>query len=217
MKTQSHKRLPWVGRLLLAAGVGAGAIGCIGLPKPSGASPRHFVLTPLAAESAPVGASTGGRAVGVGFVKIPSYLFNDSIAVRQGTNEVTYLESALWAERLDSGLQRVLAANLGILLSTSQMRLSAWRPEEVSAEIYVTIEQFDVDSRGRGSLVAWWRVLAPGGESILSSNQFRAALEGPQPASDPDGATATMSALAVSLSRELAQAVTAASAGGSQR
>ena len=121
--------------------------------KPAQATARHFVLTPLpAAEPAKV--APGALAVGVGQVKLPAYLFNTSLAVRKGTNEIEYLPSALWAERLDTGFQRVLAANLAIVLPTDQIRLSAWRSEDVAAEVYVTIEQFDVDASGRGVLVA---------------------------------------------------------------
>ena len=79
-------------------------------------------------------------------MKLAAYLFNTSLAVRKGTNEIDYLPSALWAERLDTGLQRVLAANLATLLPTDQIRLSAWRSEDVSVEVYVAIERFDVDA-----------------------------------------------------------------------
>ena len=93
-------------------------------------------------------------AVGVGPVKLAAYLFNTSLAVRKGTNEIEYLPTAFWAERLDAGLQRVLAANLVTLLPTDQIRLSAWESGDVSVEVYVAIERFDVDANGGGVLVA---------------------------------------------------------------
>ena len=112
-------------------------------------------------------------AVGLGQVKLPAYLFNTSLAVRKGTNEIDYLPSALWAERLDTGFQRVLAADLAIVLPTDRIQLSAWQKDDVVAEVYVTIEQFDVDASGRGVLVAQWRVLSPGGEKILKAGVSR--------------------------------------------
>ncbi len=123
--------------------------------------------------------------MGVGQVKLPAYLFDTSLAVRKGTNEIDYLPSALWAERLDTGFQRVLAANLATLLPTDQIRLSAWRSEDVAAEVYVTIEQFDVDATGRGVLVAWWRILSPGGEKTLKAGESRLARQGPSPDAEP--------------------------------
>ena len=145
--------------------------------------------------------------MGVGQVKLPAYLFDTSLAVRKGTNEIEYLPSALWAERLDTGFQRVLAANLATLLPTDQIRLSAWQSEDVAAEVYVTIEQFDVDASGRGVLVAWWRILSPGGEKTLKAGESRLARQGPPPDADPSGAVATLSELVADLSRQLAQAL----------
>ena len=138
-------------------------------------------------------------------MKLPAYLFDTSLAVRKGTNEIVYLPSVLWAERLDTGLQRVLAANLATLLPTDQIRLSAWRSEDVSAEVYVTIEQFDVDSSGRAVLFAWWRILSPGGEKILRTGECRLSREGPSPDANPSGAVATLSDLIADFSRQLEQ------------
>ena len=105
------------------------------------------------------------------------------------------------------GLQRVLAANLATLLPTDQIRLSAWQNADVAAEVYVAVEQFDVDARGQGVIVAWWHVLSPGGEKTLKSGECRLARQGPPPDTDPAGAVATLSDLAAELSRQLAQAV----------
>ena len=76
--------------------------------------------------------------------------------MRTGTNEIIYLESIEWAERLSTGLQRVLAANIGNLLPTERVRLSMWGPEEVTVEVEVNVERFDVDSHGQGVLMAWF-------------------------------------------------------------
>ena len=183
----------------------AGLTGCSFL-KPAKSTARHFVLTPLPA-SGPATAASGSLAVGVGQVKLPAYLFDTSLAVRKGTNEIEYLPSALWAERLDTGFQRVLAANLAIVLPTDQVRLSAWQSEDVAAEVYVTIEQFDVDTSGRGVLVARWRILSPGGEKTLKAGESRLTRQGPPPDAGPSGAVATLSELVADLSRQLAQAL----------
>jgi uncharacterized lipoprotein YmbA len=172
--------------------------------KPVESTTRHFVLTPLAAgKEAPAPGSLG---VGLGQVKVPPYLFDTSLAVRKGTNEITYLTSVVWAERLDTGLQRVLAANLMALLP-AQVRLSAWQSDDVSAEIHVSIQQFDVDTAGHGVLVAWWRILSPGGGKTLKTDETHLARAGPPPSVDPSGAVATLSELVADFSRQLAEAV----------
>jgi uncharacterized protein len=199
-------RLPVLARLLLALAVGLSLTGCFGFLKPAKSTARHFVLTSLPAAE-PAAAPRNSVAVGMGPVKLAAYLFNTSLAVRNGTNEIVYLPSALWAERLDTGLQRVLAADLATLLPTDQIRLSAWQSVDVSVEVYIAVDRFDVDARGQGVLVAWWRTLSPGGEKILKAGESRLTRQGPPPDADPSGAVATLSELAADLSRQLAQAV----------
>jgi uncharacterized lipoprotein YmbA len=193
-------------RLLLALVLAVSLTGCFGFLKPAKPTARHFVLNSLPAVEPPATPS-GAVAVGIGPVKCAAYLFNTSLAVRKGTNEIDYLPATFWAERLDTGLQRVLAANLATLLPTDQIRLSAWQNADVAAEVYVAVEQFDVDAQGKGALVAWWRVLSPGGEKTLKAGECRLVRQGPLPDANPSGAVATLSELVADLSRQLAQAL----------
>lgn len=180
----------------------AGLTSCSFL-KPAKSTAHYYVLTPVAATQS----GSGSLAVGLGQVKLPAYLFNTSLAVRQGTNEVEYLDSAFWAERLDAGFQRVLSADLAAALPTDQIRLSAWQRDDVAVEVYVTIEQFDVEADGQGVLVAQWRILSPGGEKILKAGGTRLVRKGPAPDAGASGAVATLSELVADLSRQLAQAL----------
>ena len=183
----------------------AGVSGCSFL-KPARSTARHYVLSPVPA----IGATTvapGSIAVGLGQVKIPAYLFNSLLAVRKGTNEIEYLPSTFWAERLDSGFQRVLAANLAILLPTDRISLSAWQRNEVVAEVYVTLEQFDVDATGRGVLVARWRILSPGGDKALKAGSSRLSRQGPPPDPGVSGSIRTLSDLVADFAGQLASAL----------
>ena len=145
--------------------------------------------------------------VGMRQVKMPDYLSEKAFAMRKGSNEIVYLESSEWAERLGPGLQRVLAANLGVLIPTDQVRLSMWGAEAVTVEVEVNVERYDVDSHGQGVLMAWWRVLSPGGEKVLASGRFSATRQGPPPNKDPRGAAALMSTLATELAENLVRAI----------
>jgi uncharacterized lipoprotein YmbA len=188
--------------ILCWAVLSIGLTGCSFL-KPAKSTTRYYVLTPVAATQS----GSGSLAVGLGQVKLPAYLFNTSLAVRKGTNEVEYLPSDLWAERLDTGFQRVLALNLATLLPTDQVRLSAWRSEDVVAEVYVTVQQFDVDASGQGVLVAQWRVLAPGGEKILKAGSSHLTRRRQPTDASASGDVATLSELVADLSRQLTQAL----------
>ncbi len=203
----SHR--PWLSvsaRVLLGLAVCAGLTGCFGFLKPAKPTARHFVLTPMSA-GAPAAAPANAVAVGIGQVRLAAYLFSTSFAVRKGANEIDYLPATFWGERLDVGLQRVLAANLASLLPTDQIRLSAWQSADVSVEVYVAVERFEVDPRGQAEIVAWWRVLSPGGEKTLKAGECHRTRQGPAPDADPAGAVATLSELAADLSRQVAQAV----------
>jgi len=191
--------------LLIALGVSVSLTGCSFL-KPAPNTARHYVLTPLPADGQ-AKAAPGTLVVGLGQVKLPAYLLDTSLAVRKGTNEIVYLPGTLWAERLNAGIQNVLAANLRSLLPTDQIRLSIWRSDGVGAEVYVAIEQFDVDSKGEAVLIASWRILAPGGEKTIKAGESRFMRHGPSPNANPSGAVATLSELMADLSRQLAQAL----------
>jgi uncharacterized protein len=206
LKTRPHARtlLTSLCAMMLCIGLS----GCSFL-KPAKSTTRYYVLTPVAATSS----GPGSLAVGLGQVKLPAYLFNTPLAVRKGTNEVEYLDSALWAERLDTGFQRVLAANLAIILPTDRILLSAWQRDAVAAELYVALEQFDVDATGQGVLVARWRILSPGGEKLLKAGSSRLSRQGPPPDAGASGAIATLSHLVADFSRQLAQALQEATSG----
>jgi len=216
MKSPYRFVVPRLAALLIALAVCVCLTGCFGFLKPPHETARHFVLTSLPGPGS-VTAIPAAPAVGVGQVKLPAYLFDTSLAVRKDTNEIDYLPLALWAERLDTGIQRVLAANFATLLSTDRVRLSTWRSEDVGAEVYVTIEQFDVDTSGRGVLVAWWRILSPGGEKTLKTGESRLSRQGPAPGANPSGAVATLSDLLAEHSRQLAQAITEATRASDRR
>jgi uncharacterized lipoprotein YmbA len=182
--------------------------GCSLLSPPKGITSHSFVLTPIPAAPAARQGPTN-MIVGIKRMKVPQYLSEKTIAMRRDANEIVYLESAEWAEPLDTALQRVLAADLGALIPTDQVRLSLWAPETVTVEVDVNVERFDVDSRGEGVLRAWWRVLSPGGEKVIASGRFSGTRKGPPPNTNPKGAAACMSSLAADLAEKLAQAITA--------
>ena len=180
---------------------------CSLLKPPEGITPRSFVLTPISGPSPTGRTSSPNIVVGIHAIKMPGYLSGKSFAMRRENNEIVYLDSADWAERLETTFQRVLAADLGRLIPTDQVRLTRWGAEAVTVQVDISVDRFDVDSRGEGSLVAWWRLLSPGGEKVLASGKFSATRKGPPPNVDPLGASKLMSQLASDLAETLARAI----------
>lgn len=189
---------------LLVLALGLTLTGCLGFLRPAQSSTRYFVLTPLATGPGPA-AQKNSIAVGVGRVRVPAYLLNTSLAIRRGEHEVEYASMAAWGERLDAGVQRVLAANLSTALPTDRVHLSAWLKEDVRAEVYIILEQFEVDAAGRGILAVRWRIRAPGGAAILNAGRTRLEKPGPAPDTDPEGAVTTLSSLLADFSLQLAE------------
>ncbi len=192
---------PW---LVFIAVTGMLLTGC--LFKPAPVAPRHFVLAPISTND-PASAGNGHLPVGIGFVKLPSYLLRDSMAVRNGANEIEYLENALWAERLDQCFQQTLAANLARLLPSNRIYLADWGRAQVAAAVFVKVQQFDVDIDGRGTLIAQWRITVPDSDIPLNSGDARLARTGPSPRGKPEIIATTLSELAAEFSRELAESI----------
>ena len=178
--------------------------GC--LFKPTAVSPRHFVLTPISTNE-PASAETERLSVGIAHIKMPSYLLQNSIAVRNGTNEIDYLENALWGERLDQCFQRTVAANLSQLLPSDNIYLTDWAHDQVKVRVFVNVQQFDVDSRGGGTLIAQWRISDPDNNTPLKIGRAELTRAGAPPRGHPEAVANTLSGLAADFSRELALAL----------
>lgn len=171
-------------------------------------STRHFVLAPIPANnSAPAEAATRHLSIEITFVRMPSQLLRDSLAVRNGDNEIEYLENALWADRLDHSFERTLAVNLSRLLSSDSIYLADWGRGKATARVSVNVQQFEVDTRGNGTLIAQWRITAPENEEPLKSGLTRLARTGGVPSGKPEVIATTLSELEADFSRELAQSI----------
>ena len=184
--------------------------GC--LFKPVTVNTRHFILAPIGTNE-PVATTTSTAAtkehvaVGVGFVKMPSYLLRNAVAIRNSANEIQYLEDARWGERLDQSFQHALAANLAGLLPSDRIYLSDWGRDQVNVQVFVSVQQFDVDATGHGTLIAQWRITTPGTDIPSKIGRTHLDRAGRSPRRDPEAVVTTMSELAAEFSRALAQSI----------
>jgi uncharacterized lipoprotein YmbA len=190
--------------LLVIGAVSLLLTGC--LFKKTTVTARHFILSPLSTNE-PALAATEKISVGIGVVKLPGYLLRDSLAVRNGDNEIEYLEDARWGERLDVSFQRTLAANLSRLLPSENVYSTDWLRSQVTLRVFVSVQQFEVDTQGRGTLVARWRISAPDNDTPLKSGVARVERTGASPRGNPGAIAATLSDLTGEFSRELAQVI----------
>jgi uncharacterized lipoprotein YmbA len=191
-------------RFVFIAVTGTLLAGC--LFKPATVSTRHFVLAPVSTnELAPV--APEHLSVGISFVRMPPYLLRNSLAVRNGANEIEYLEDARWGERLDQCFQRTLAANLSRLLPSDNIFLTDWARDQVMVRVSVNVQQFEVDTHGTGTLVAQWRINSPEKDLPLKSGLARLSRTGVPPRDKPEIIATTLSELEGEFSRQMAQAI----------
>jgi uncharacterized lipoprotein YmbA len=136
---------------------------------------------------------------------MPSYLLRDQLAVRNGANEIEYLENALWAERLDQSFQRTLAINVSRLLAAETNNPVNSSRDAITEKVFVTVRQFDVDTRGHGTLIAQWRITAPDNDMRLKIGDACLSRSGASPRGNPQAIATTLSDLVADLSRDLVQ------------
>jgi uncharacterized lipoprotein YmbA len=179
---------------VLLCGLGLLAGGC--LFKSARVQARQFVLTPLPGGT--LTSTSRAPAIDVAFVNMPSYLLRDSMVIRKNANEIQVLENSTWAERLDEGFRRVLEENLASLVA------SGLKAETV--RLTVNVQQFDVDTQGRGTLLANWRFSESGATSPLKTGEAHLTRNGPAPSGNPQAVATTLSDLTGQFSHQLATA-----------
>jgi len=190
--------------LLVFAIAGRLLTGCLSRPPTDNA--RHFVLAPISTNE-PAPAAAKHLSVGIGFVKMPSYLLRKSMAVRNGANEIGYIEDAQWAERLDQCFPRIVAANLSRLLPSANIYLTDWPRDQAVISVFIDVQQFDVDSSGQGILNAHWRITPSDSEQQLKTGDARLSRTGASPRGQPEVIATTLSDLTAEFSRDLAQSI----------
>jgi hypothetical protein len=167
---------------------------------------HYYVLSASATARAEI-QSDRDLTIGIAPVEIPAYLQNSRIVVRKGVNEIDYSEYREWGEHLDRGIQRVLAGDLSVLFPGTRTVTSAWQSADVKAEVYVSVQRFELDEDGGATLDCQWRILSPGATRVLRSNHFKTTKKGPSLGKEPTGAVNTLSEALGDLSKEIAAAL----------
>ena len=99
--------------MLLSVGLGLlMQAGCSFLPEPKADPTRYYVLTGPAVDEPGARPVAGAFVVGMKSVQVAPYLTGKAMIVRNATNEIAYQEFARWAEPLDVGVGRMVAARL---------------------------------------------------------------------------------------------------------
>ena len=200
-------------RRALAALAAAGLVAspaCVSLKRTPEA--RFFVLRSLA-EPPAEGPGASPPLVGLLPVALPGYLDRPQLITWVAPGELRIDEYLRWAEPLDAGLARTLAANLDALLPQSRIILSPWpaaaRPR---CRVRVELQRFGPQASGEVVLEGRYALLPSGGERPLVARPVSLKRGAPGAAAPGDSAPAgveAMSELVADLARDIAAAIRA--------
>jgi uncharacterized lipoprotein YmbA len=176
-------------------------------PNPS----RFFTLTAIAQPGATAtkdSSNPGGISLGIGPIRLPSYLDRQEIVTRVSPNRFDVSENDRWAEPLETNFTRVLAQNLAVLLNTDQLVSYPWEMNRRPAyQVEVEVLHFETNAGGDVQLSARWTVLDPNKKIRLKSGETVLTR---QPATkSTDASVAALSETLGDLSREIANAISA--------
>jgi len=174
------------------------AAGCT-LLAPAADPSRFFVLTALSTASA----DGSSLALGVGPVRVATYLAVSEIQVRTSATELSRSAVDRWAEPLEEGITRVLAQNLSAELGTRDVVLFPWYAEQSpSHQVQLSVRRFELEPDGSGVLEARYEVTALGsrGGHVIRDVELRQASTG----SDVAASIAALSESLAELARRIA-------------
>ena len=198
------KRAPAV---LAMAALAAALPACVSLKRTPEA--RFFVLRALA--EPPAAPQAAPALVGLLPVALPGYLERPQLITWVAPGELRVDEYLRWAEPLDAGFQRTLAANLQALLPDARVIRSPWPSKaRLGARVRVELQRFGPEASGDVVLEGRFAVLPAEGERPLVARPVTLK-RGPL-ASGPAGVDAAagvdaMSELVGDLARDVAAAL----------
>lgn len=158
-----------------------------------------------------VGAPRPELAIGIGPVVFPDYLARSGLVTRLSNHQVDISNEEWWAEPFPESVRETLVENLSALLGTEQLYSHPWHSStalDYAVELYVY--RFERDTLGVVRFMSRW-ILKEGetGQELL---RRETRLEEPAGSTETTAAVAAQSRVLALFSREIAEAIRAASA-----
>ncbi len=194
--------------VLAVAGLVLALPACVSLKRTPEA--RFFALRTLAEPPAVQGVADAPL-VGLLPVVLPGYLERPQLATWVGPGELRIDEFLRWAEPLDAGLARTLAANLEVLLPQTRVIRSPWpAAAPVRCRVRVELQRFGPQATGEVVLEGRFALLPRDGERPLVARPAslkRGPLGTAAAGDDAVAGVDAMSELVAELARDIAAAV----------
>lgn len=173
-------------------------------PKPDPS--RFFTLTAIAQPGAATkGPINSGISIGIGPIRLPSYLDREQIVTRVSPNRMDLSEYDRWAEPLDTSFTRVLGQNLSVLLNTDRVVFYPWElSRRPNYQLTIEVVRFESNARGEVQLSARWEILDTNKRMPLWAGESGITRQPTE--SSTDASVAALSDALGDLSREIANA-----------
>jgi uncharacterized lipoprotein YmbA len=162
---------------------------------------QYYLLSPMAQPVSPSPSSS--TVIGVGPVKIPSYLDRSSIVTRSAANRPEVNSGYRWAEPLGENINRVLMDNFDRAGVAARLEVFPWNSRDlVEWQVVVDIDRFERQADGNVNLTARWKLVQFQSGEIVAAGKY-AKVSSP---ADPtlDSTVIAMSSLLADLSSEIA-------------
>lgn len=169
---------------------------------------RFYTLTAIAEKPADGKPAMPGLVLGIGPVSVADYLDRSHIVVRKSTNQLELEDFDRWAGSPAKEIQRVLGADLALLLGTERVVGYPWKSAIVPDKtVEVAVERFEYDAAdGKVWLVASWQVFGDNGRQVEA---FRRSTLSMDANAGYEEISAALGALTGELAVQIAQAVRA--------
>ena len=159
----------------------------------------------------PERAISGTRpAVAIARPSLPGYLDRQQFVSRSADGRVVMNSAQLWAEPLDTGISRVMAANLGRIKNSLNIQpVESFITMDYDSLLEIRISRFEPDPAGGLILECTWK-LQPVSGAVASPRPFRTVVDtaGPLSATGPqESRIAAMNEALARLAREVARAL----------
>lgn len=169
--------------------------------------PVQFYTLSAEASAGADRATTPALRIAVGPVSLPDVVDRPQIVVRSGPNQVMLVDEHRWAESLKTEIPRVIAEDLGRLLSTGQVWAYPQQvPSAVDYRVLVDIQHFESTPGQTASIDALWTIQrhTPQGVEVKTG---RSSLQQPVGGQGYDALAAAHSRALASIAREIADVI----------
>ena len=150
----------------------------LGLLAACAGSEKFYRLS--ASEASPTRGASSGLAVGVGPVSLPSYIDRVEVVFASGSNEFQVPADALWIGSLRENISRTVAADLGRILHSRNVRATIEPGFKPRYRVALEVRQFHGVSGQEAMLDLSWKIQSGGSGQTVSrhSGTFREPIVG---------------------------------------